>query len=108
MTHPAYRRSEGGFLHDDAVLEIYGLAYAAGVRAFVVPLTKPGETRCLVQAAGLQECEFYSPGYGSQGGDASAFGFLARHYVIVGRALLQAHDPEDYVRAVEHELTRCA
>ena len=98
MTHTAYIASEGGYLRDTAALEIYSAAYAAGVRAFVVPLTRPEHTRQLIAAAGLDaECEYYSPGYGAQGGNPAAFDFIRRHYLIIGRSLASASDPKAYI-----------
>ncbi|MBN1425698.1 orotidine 5'-phosphate decarboxylase [Candidatus Fermentibacteria bacterium] len=107
MTHRGYVRSEGGFLADEAIPEIYRLAHREGVRAFVVPLTKPAATRLLVRELDLGACEFYSPGYGAQGGDPGAFDFIRRHYVIVGRSLLKAPDPLHYVQEVSDALARC-
>ncbi len=106
MTHPAFVVSEGGFIRDEAVTEIYKLAYENGARDFVVPLTKPEATRKLYDEAGLDDsCTFYSPGYGKQGGDAAQFDFLKSHYLIVGRALFGAEDPVEYVRNMEKEVS---
>ena len=105
MTHPAFIESEGGFIKDEAVTEIYKLAYDSGARDFVVPLTKPDATRKLYDTAGLNEtCNFYSPGYGKQGGDPAQFNFIKTHYLIVGRSLIGASDPADYVRKTAMEL----
>lgn len=98
MTHPRYRESEGGYLKDEAVVEMYRLAYGAGVRDFVVPLTKPQATKEIYVKAGLDDsCHFYSPGFGKQGGDPAAFDFLQMHYLIIGRALLNAVDRYGYL-----------
>ena len=107
MTHPGYVRSEGGFVADESVPEMYRIAHEEGVAAFVVPLTKPEDTRVIVEKAGLEDCEFYSPGFGSQGGDPAAFPFLRTHYLIVGRSLLGSPDPATYVRMVERDVARC-
>jgi orotidine-5'-phosphate decarboxylase len=107
MTHPAFVESEGGFIRDEAVTEIYKLAYENGARDFVVPLTKSDATRKLYETAGLDEsCNFYSPGYGKQGGDPAQFDFIKTHYIIVGRALFAAADPAEYVRETEEELLK--
>ncbi len=98
MTHPGYLDREGGFLLDAAPERMYGIAREAGVRAFVMPLTKPDIARAAADAAGLEpDMEYYSPGYGKQGGDPSRFPFFRRHHVIVGRALLGADDPAAWV-----------
>jgi len=105
MTHPAYLESEGGFIRDTSGTDIYRLAYEQGVRDFVVPLTKPEETERIFREAGLDDtCTFYSPGYGSQGGDPARFPMIASHYLIVGRSLLNAEDPEKYVCDVSENL----
>ncbi len=107
MTHPAFVESEGGFIKDEAVTEIYRLAYQAGARDFVVPLTKPDATKKLYESAGLDEsCNFYSPGYGKQGGDAAQFSFLKTHYLIVGRSLFGAEDAVEYVRNMEKAVNK--
>ncbi|MFH1530774.1 MAG: orotidine 5'-phosphate decarboxylase / HUMPS family protein [Pseudomonadota bacterium] len=101
MTHRAYQASEGGFLRDDGIMQIYRDAAARGVRSFVVPLTKPEAVRRIadeVDRAG--DVEFYSPGYGSQGGDPGDLGFLARLNLIVGRSLLLAEDPAAYIDSI--------
>ncbi len=105
MTHPAYLAAEGGFLQDDAPARMYGVAAQAGVRAFVVPLTKPEVALASMRAAGIgAESEFYSPGYGKQGGDPSRFDFIQRHHIIVGRSLLGAADPAAWVDGLQREL----
>jgi orotidine-5'-phosphate decarboxylase len=101
MTHKAYLQSEGGFVVDSAATEIYRLAFALGVRRFVMPLTKPALCRQLWTDAGLDaSCTLYSPGYGAQQGQLAPFGWVPAHLVIVGRALLQADDPAAYLDSV--------
>ncbi len=98
MTHAAYLESEGGFIRDSAGDDIYRLAYENGVRDFVVPLTKPVETEKVIKNAGLSDsCTYYSPGYGRQGGDPADFPFIQTHYLIIGRSLLSAVDPNQYL-----------
>ena len=50
------------------------------------------------------EQEFYSPGFGAQGGDPARFPGLARHYLIMGRSLLRAEDPAKELARVEERL----
>jgi len=103
MTHPAFLAREGGFLLDDTPARTLAAALEMGVTDFVVPLTKPDAVRDLVR--GVPEgCTFWSPGYGAQGGDPSLFPFLARHHLIVGRALLGAPDPAAMVRSFRRTL----
>ncbi len=105
MTHPAYRRSEGGYLDDEALLDIYRRAANLQVQRFVVPLTKPQAVKQVVeQLPAPAEAVFYSPGFGKQGGDPARFDFIATHYLIVGRALLGAKEPLKYLDEVQREL----
>lgn len=105
MTHPKYLQSEGGFILDEGVTRMYKTALDAGVTSFVVPLTKPDITRRIYDDTGMSsEHEFYSPGFGKQGGDPLNFSFINRHYLIIGRSLLQADDPEAYVQSVAKEV----
>ncbi len=105
MTHPAYLESEGGFIRDTAATDIYRLAFEENVRNFVVPLTKPAETKRIYTEAGLDDsCTFYSPGFGSQGGDPATFPFIMNHYLIIGRSLLKAEDPAKYLDDVSAQI----
>ncbi|MBN2710642.1 MAG: orotidine 5'-phosphate decarboxylase [Calditrichaceae bacterium] len=107
MTHPKFVISEGGYIRDDGVWEMYRLSHSLGVDRFVVPLTKPEATRKLYAEAALDDgCVFYSPGYGKQGGDPQEFDFLRTHFLIIGRSLLQAANPLDYLSGVEKDLQR--
>ncbi len=106
MTHPKFVVSEGGFIRDEAVIEMYQKSFGLQVNSFVVPLTKPEAVKKLYQEAGLDEnCVFYSPGFGKQGGDAAQFAFLKTHYMIIGRSLLQADNPVEYLEGVNEELS---
>lgn len=100
MTHAKYLASEGGFLQDDRILGAYAEASKLGVKAFVVPMTKPERVKEVAERLGPGDWEFYSPGLGKQGGALSAFDFLKKHYAIVGRSLLEAQDPAAYLHAV--------
>lgn len=94
MTHAGYLASEGGFIGEGAGLAIFRQAVALGVKAFVVPLTRPELVAKLAEEVPFGgEEEFYIPGYGAQGGEAGRFSRLRRQYLIVGRALLGARDP---------------
>lgn len=105
MTHPAYLESEGGFIRDTAAADIYRLAFEENVRDFVIPLTKPFETERIYKEAGLDDgCTFYSPGFGSQGGNPADFPFIRNHYLIIGRSLLKAEDPVLYLDEVSKKL----
>jgi orotidine-5'-phosphate decarboxylase len=105
MTHPAYLVSEGGYIADEAVLDMYAIAREERVAVFVLPLTKPVISRTIVAHANLgEDCTIVSPGFGAQGGDPATFDFVKRHYLIIGRALLRANDPVEYVNGIERQL----
>ena len=105
MTHPAYVASEGGYLLDGAMERIFALALEEGVTDFVIPLTKPDAVRTIHGRVGFgPECAFFSPGYGAQGGDPAPFDFVSTHHLIIGRSLLKAENPVDYIRNIEYRL----
>ncbi|MBD3224255.1 MAG: hypothetical protein GF313_05960 [Caldithrix sp.] len=102
MTHAKFVQSEGGYIRDEAVMEIYGKAMQLGVRDFVVPLTKPEATRAVYEQTEMDDtCSFYSPGFGKQGGDPQKFTYLRTHYWIIGRSLLNADNPKNYLDQVK-------
>ena len=45
MTHPRYVRSEGGYLADGAIMEMYSNAADLGVADFVVPGNRPDDIK---------------------------------------------------------------
>ncbi|MBN1408385.1 MAG: response regulator [Calditrichaceae bacterium] len=105
MTHPKFVVSEGGFITDESISKIYSMSHSMGVHSFVVPLTKPDETYNLYEQAKLDDkCVFYSPGFGKQGGDEAEFGFLKTHYLIIGRSLLEADNPVEYIELVRKKI----
>jgi orotidine-5'-phosphate decarboxylase len=105
MTHPAFLVSEGGFIADAAAAAIYRQAAGLGVSAFVVPLTKPElVAKLAAEVPFTKEQEFYSPGFGAQGGDPARFPALAKHCLIMGRSLFAAEDPAKELAKVESQL----
>lgn len=105
MTHEGYLASEGGFLTEDGVRSIFEIALRNDVKAFVVPLTKPALIKGFVsQFQFSDDVEFYSPGYGAQGGSPKEFSFIRTHYLIIGRALLNAPDPMAYLDTLAGEV----
>lgn len=96
MTHPKYVRSEGGYIADDAVMEIYLKAAEEGVTDFVVPGNKVNEIiliRKILEEHGVTPT-FYSPGLVTQGGKISETGAVTgkKWHAIVGRGIYQAKD----------------
>ena len=104
MTHKGYAQSDGGFLSDSGIMEIYRIAARAGVKEFVVPGTKPQaikEIRAALENEGVNPI-FHAPGFLTQGGSITEAGKVAGNsfHAIVGRALYEAQD----MRATAAEL----
>ena len=96
MTHEKFKKSEGGFLEDEAVYDIYRIAADNGVNDFVVPGNKPDEIikiKAILEGKGLQPV-LYSPGLIAQGGNITESAKAAGNnwHAIVGRALYEAKD----------------
>ena len=95
MTHPAFLKSQNGFIDDDAPKKIYEIAASMGVTDFVVPGNKPD--KCLeydgLIKSKIKNPVYYSPGLITQGGNISD---LARKldswHAIIGRAIYEAKD----------------
>jgi len=105
MTHPKYKRSEGGYITDDALDEIYLLAAKIGVNNFVVPGNK--KERVLHYREILRfvpDLTFFAPGFVAQGGMISDIVKVAgpRWHAIVGRAIYSVKD----IRAAAQEITK--
>jgi orotidine-5'-phosphate decarboxylase len=96
MTHPKYKKSEGGFLADESILEMYLIAADLGVKDFVVPGNRPDDIRRIRKA--LEEKEiaprFYAPGFVAQGGEITEATKVAgdHWHAIVGRGIYKAED----------------
>lgn len=95
MTHKGYAQSDGGYLSDSGISQIYTNAAKAGIVDFIVPGTKPAEIqriRELIEGHGVVAPNFYSPGYAAQGGSIEAALSAAawRLHPIVGRGLYEA------------------
>ncbi|HLD02302.1 MAG TPA: orotidine 5'-phosphate decarboxylase / HUMPS family protein [Candidatus Nanoarchaeia archaeon] len=105
MTHPAYAKSEGGFITDEGALEMYRIAAQAGISNFVVPGNKTDvikQVREIVEAEGVAKPVFYAPGFVAQGGKIGDAAKVAgdRWHAIVGRGITQAEDMRK--AALEH------
>lgn len=72
---------------------------AAGV---VAPATRPDRIRMIRSIIG--DRLIISPGVGAQGGSASAALAAGANYIIVGRSIIEAEDPEGSVKSVLSEL----
>ena len=108
MTHPAYLRSEGGYIDDEAPDSICRAALGLGVRNFVLPGTK---IEVLVRyahgpLAGVAGAAIMMPGIGSQGASLRTV-FEAvkpcRRFAIIGSAIYGAQDPRIAAEAFAKE-----
>lgn len=104
MTHSKYVRSEGGYIADEAVMEIYINAARLGVSDFVVPGNQPeaiSQIRSALIAEGVSPV-FYAPGFVAQGGLISDAAKVAgsNWHAIVGRGIYRADDMRK--AALEH------
>lgn len=108
MTHNAYVESDGGYLRDDSIIEMYLNAAKAEVTDFVVPGNKPEkieEIRKALEEKGVKPV-FYAPGFITQGGDITDAAKAAgkRWHAIVGRAVYEAEDIEKAVLELSSKL----
>jgi len=108
MTHPQYMRSEGGYIADEAIMEIYLNAVDEGVTNFVVPGNKVNDLTALMEELErvVVDPVLYSPGLVTQGGDISDAGRAAgeKWHAIVGRGIYQAEDMKQAVMDLSKNL----
>lgn len=105
MTHPKFKRSEGGYVSDDALDEIYLFASRMGVNNFIIPGTR--KERVIHYRKLLENIEgltFYVPGFVMQGGVISDVAKVlgSRWHAIVGRAIYMSAD----IRSAAKEITK--
>jgi orotidine-5'-phosphate decarboxylase len=96
MSHP------GGKQYTAPVADkLAALAKASGARGIVAPATRPERISMLREIVG--DMEIITPGVGAQGGKASDALKAGADFVIVGRAIYEAPDPEAAARALAEE-----
>jgi orotidine-5'-phosphate decarboxylase len=105
MTHPKYKRSEGGYIADEKLDDLYLLGSKLGVNNFVVPGNKVERVVHYKKLlSSIKSLTFFAPGFISQGGKitevAQAISDISWH-AIIGRALYEAKD----VKSAAKELT---
>ncbi|MEM2174870.1 MAG: orotidine 5'-phosphate decarboxylase / HUMPS family protein [Candidatus Micrarchaeia archaeon] len=105
MTHPKYKKSEGGYIDDYVLDEIYLQAAKMGVNNFIVPGNK--KERVIHYRKILNfvlDLVFYVPGFVVQGGVVADVAEAAgpRWHAIVGRAIYAAQN----VREAAKEMTK--
>ncbi len=105
MTHPKYKKSEGGFIDDNALDEIYLNASELDVANFVVPgnrIERITHYRSILEER-VKDLTFFAPGFVAQGGEITEAAEAAGKswHAIVGRGIYKAED----VRKAAEELT---
>lgn len=105
MTHPKYKRSEGGYISDEALEEMYLRAARQGVNHFVVPGNKIDRIKLyreIIEQEGVDGV-YHSPGFVTQGGKIDDATKVAgdNWHAIVGRAITEAKD----IRIAAEEMT---
>jgi orotidine-5'-phosphate decarboxylase len=105
MTHPGYLRSEGGYIVNDALDEMYLLAAKLGVNDFVVPGNKIDRIqhyKKLLEPLCRDNLVFYSPGLITQGGKVTEAAKVAgeRWHAIVGRAIYEAENMTEAAKEI--------
>jgi len=105
MTHPKYKKSEGGFIDDNALDEIYLNAAGLDVTSFVVPgnrIDRIIHYKSILEPK-VKDLTFFAPGFVAQGGEITEAAKAAGKswHAIVGRGIYRSED----VRKAAEELT---
>jgi orotidine-5'-phosphate decarboxylase len=112
MTHPAYLKSEGGYIVDEAPELMAKASIELGVTHFVLPGTKPDVVARFSQGplTEVKNATIMMPGIGSQGGSlATAFKAAQPHgpFAIIGSAIYAAKDPKQVLANFAMEVRSC-
>ncbi len=108
MTHKGYKRSEGGYIADDALEEMYVNGAKQGVTDFVVPGNRT-ERICvykkIIEEMGIKPA-FYAPGFIGQGGVISDAAKVAgdKWHAICGRAVYNPNGKDNLDDVTENEM----
>lgn len=91
MTHPKYKLTDGGYISDGKIDDIYKNASLQGINNFLVPGNNPKYIKWIkswIEAQGVNPI-FYSPGLITQGGEISEAAKVSgeRFHAIVGRGI---------------------
>ncbi|MDE1822776.1 MAG: orotidine 5'-phosphate decarboxylase [Candidatus Micrarchaeota archaeon] len=97
MTHPKFKSSEGGYIADDKLDEMYLLSARLGVLDFVVPGNRKERVAHyheILEPIVGDELTFWAPGFVAQGGVLSDAAKAAgdSFHAIVGRGIYAAKD----------------
>lgn len=97
MTHPKFKSSEGGYIADEKLDEMYLLSAKLGVMDFVVPGNRKERVahyNQILRPIVGDDLTFWAPGFVAQGGAISDAAKAAGEsfHAIVGRGIYQAKD----------------
>jgi orotidine-5'-phosphate decarboxylase len=111
MTNPKYKRSEGGYIADEALDEIYLFAAKLSVNNFVVPGNRVERIRhykSLLQPLVKDNLTFFAPGFIAQGGVITDAAKVAGDFwhAIIGRAIYEAKDIRAATKIITNELLK--
>lgn len=110
MTHKKYAKSEGGYLADDSILQMYELAAGLGVNDYVVPGNNPVAVKKIRDMLLREHSKpvFYSPGFISQGGSISESAKVAGDdfHPIVGRGIYGSEDMRTAAKKLCEEIAK--
>lgn len=106
LSSSQFKRSEGGYIADEAIMEIFGIAAELGVNDYVVPGNKTEEIKKIrefLESKGVSPV-LYAPGLIAQGGSLTEASEAAgeQWHAIVGRGIYQSKD----IRKTALELSR--
>lgn len=112
MTHKKFVRSEGGYIADEAIIELYERAAGLGVNDYVVPGNNPTAIRKIRAMLEREHSHpvFYSPGFLAQGGELSAAidAAGANYHAIVGRGIYATADMRKAARDLCDQLVEAS
>jgi orotidine-5'-phosphate decarboxylase len=110
MSHPAYLKSEGGYIVDDAPMRMAEKSLELGVTNFVLPGTKPKIVQEFAHGVlAKTEVAIMMPGIGWQGGSLRGACQAAaphRSFPIIGSAIYAAGDPKSAASGFATELKK--
>jgi orotidine-5'-phosphate decarboxylase len=98
LTNPGAVESYG-----DSIDRLIRIALKAGIKGFIAPGTRPDKIKRIRERAG-PEAVILSPGIGAQGGDGKKAIESGADYIIVGRSIYNAEDPEHVAEKIVNSL----
>jgi orotidine-5'-phosphate decarboxylase len=109
MTHPRYLEKDGGFLRNDAPIDMYKVAAINGVDNFVIPGNNINSIQKYhnIISKLVKSPKYYMPGIGRQGGEInSALSKLENcaAYAIIGTGIYAQEDMHNSAKSFASEM----